>query len=65
MFTVLTLCFLATAAAIGGLASAGLALVPVAGLGSAALLAAPAFGVVSMASGLAAALLVLRRQDRG
>jgi hypothetical protein len=66
MIAVVTLCFIAAFAAMGGLAVAGLAvLVPTAGLGAgAALMAAPACGVVSLVSGIAAAVLVLCRQDR-
>jgi hypothetical protein len=61
MFAVLTLCFVAALAALGGLASAGLALTA-GGLSGASLVAAPVFGVLSLASGLGAAVLVLRRQ---
>lgn len=57
----LFLCFLAVATAIAGLATVGLALGPAAGLGALALLAAPALGTVSLASGLAAAILAMRR----
>jgi hypothetical protein len=66
MFAVLSLCFIAAFAAMGGLAVAGLAvLVPAAGLGGGtALVAAPACGLVSLASGITAAVLVLCRQDR-
>jgi hypothetical protein len=66
MVAVVTLCFIAAFAAMGGLAVAGLVvLVPAAGLGAgAALMAAPACGLVSLASGIAAAVLVLCRQDR-
>jgi hypothetical protein len=57
----IALCFLAVLAAIGGLALVGLALGPAAALAPTALLAAPAFGALSLASGLAAAVLALRR----
>ena len=63
MLAILTLCFTAAFAAMGGLAATGLALVPVAGLGGAALVAAPACGAVSLITGVTAAVLVLRRQD--
>ncbi|MBL6076389.1 hypothetical protein JMJ56_00145 [Belnapia sp. T18] len=53
------LCFLAVLAAVGGLAAVGLALSTAAA--SALLLAAPLLGLVSLASGLAAAVLALRR----
>lgn len=55
------LCFLAVAMALGGLASVGLALGPVAVAAPGALLAAPAFGALSLVSGTAAAILALRR----
>lgn len=55
------LCFLAVAAAIGGLATVGLALGPMAGMTATALLAAPVFGAASLISGLAAAALAMRR----
>jgi hypothetical protein len=58
----IALCFLAVLAAIGGLAVVSLALGPVAILGTGALLAAPALGAVSLASGLAAAAVALRRE---
>ncbi len=57
----LILCFLAVATALGGLAAVGLALGHVAGVATAALLAAPALGAVSLGTGLAAAVLALRR----
>lgn len=57
----IALCFLAVIAAIGGLAVVGLALGPLAIMGSGALLAAPALGAVSLASGLAAAAVALKR----
>ena len=53
------LCFIAVLAALGGLATVGLALG--ASLAPSVLLAAPAFGAVSLASGLAAAAVALRR----
>lgn len=56
-----TLCLLAVGSAIGGLGAVGLALGTTAGLGHSALLAAPAFGAISLGSGLAAALLAMRR----
>jgi hypothetical protein len=62
MLAILTLSFIAVFAALGGLATAGLALMPVAGLGAPALFAAPAFGLVSLVSGVLAAAMVLRRQ---
>ena len=58
----IALCFLAVLAAVGGLATVGLALGPVAVLAPGALLAAPALGAVSLASGLAAAVVALRRE---
>lgn len=54
------LCFLAVITAVGGLVAVALS------LGSAAstvLLAAPLLGLVSLASGLAAAVLALRRKS--
>jgi hypothetical protein len=57
----IALCFLAVAAAVGGLAVVGLALAPVVALTPGALVAAPALGAVSLASGLAAAVVALRR----
>ncbi len=54
------LCFLAVATALAGLAAVGLALGPGAG-GAFLLLAAPVLGTVSMASGLAAAVIAHRR----
>jgi len=57
----LILCFLAVAAAIGGLAAVGMALGPAAGLAALALLAAPVLGMLSLASGLAAAVMAMRR----
>jgi len=57
----LILCFLAVAAAIGGLATVGMALGPAAGLAALALLAAPVLGMLSLASGLAAAVMAMRR----
>jgi hypothetical protein len=57
------LCVLAVATALGGLAAVGLALGPVAGVTTAALLAAPAFGALSLASGVAAAVIALRRAE--
>ena len=58
------LCFLAVLAALGGLASVGLALGPAA-CAPGALLAAPALGAVSLAAGLAAAVVALRREGQG
>ena len=55
------LCFLAVIAAVGGLAAVGLALGTAAA--SAVLLAAPVLGLVSLISGLAAAVLALRRKS--
>jgi hypothetical protein len=55
------LCFMAVLAALAGLATVGLALGPMAATASTALLAAPAFGAVSLASGLAAAVVAMRR----
>jgi hypothetical protein len=57
------LCFLAVLAAVGGLAAVGLALGPMAAVVSPALLAAPALGVISLASGLAAAIMAMRSYD--
>lgn len=57
------LCFLAVLAALGGLAAVGLALGPMAAAVSPALLAAPALGAVSLACGLAAAIMAMRRYD--
>ncbi|GGC32344.1 hypothetical protein GCM10011504_08170 [Siccirubricoccus deserti] len=54
------LCCIAVIAALSGLATVVLALA-VAGLGATALLAAPAFGAVSLAAGLAAAVVAMRR----
>ena len=56
----LPLCFVAVLAAVGGLAAVGLALGTAA---SAVLLAAPVLGLVSLTSGLAAAVLALRRKS--
>ncbi|TCZ66128.1 hypothetical protein [Roseicella aquatilis] len=56
----IALCFIAVLTAVGGLASVGLALVP-ATMAPGALLAAPALGAVSLASGLAAAVVALKR----
>jgi hypothetical protein len=56
----LPLCFVAVLAAVGGLAAVGLALGTAA---SAGLLAAPVLGLVSLTSGLAAAVLALRRKS--
>jgi len=58
----LALCFLAVFAAVGGLIAVGLALGSAAALATPALLAAPALGATSLASGLAAAFLAMRRQ---
>lgn len=58
----IALCFLAVLAAIGGLASVGLALGPAAAAAPAMLLAAPALGAVSLGAGLAAAVVALRRE---
>ena len=58
----LPLCFLAVFAAIAGLGAVGLALGTTAALAHPALLAAPAFGATSLLSGLAAAVVALRRQ---
>jgi len=55
------LCALAITAAVGGLVVVTLALGPVAILAPSAILAAPAFGAVSLASGLGATVLALRR----
>lgn len=57
----IALCFLAVLAAVGGLATVGLALGPAAAAAPGVLLAAPALGAVSLASGLAAAAVALRR----
>ena len=57
----LPLCFLAVFAAIAGLGAVGLAL-GTAAFAHAALLAAPALGATSLVSGLAAAVIELRRQ---
>ena len=54
------LCFLAVLAAVGGLAAVALALGTAA---SAVLLAAPVLGLVSLTSGLAAAVLAMRRKS--
>ncbi|MCK8782868.1 hypothetical protein M0638_00550 [Roseomonas sp. NAR14] len=64
MFPALILCFVATFAAMGGLASVALALLSGAGMGSPALLAAPLFGAVSLLTGLTAAWLVMAQNDR-
>ncbi|MBX6746569.1 MAG: hypothetical protein IRY87_31430 [Acetobacteraceae bacterium] len=58
----LALCFLAVLAAVGGLIAVGLALGSAAALATPALLVAPALGATSLASGLAAAFLAMRRQ---
>ncbi|WP_290318688.1 hypothetical protein [Paeniroseomonas aquatica] len=52
---------MAVLAALAGLATVGLALGPLSAAASTALLAAPAFGAVSLASGLAAAVVAMRR----
>ncbi len=57
----LPLCFLAVFAAIAGLGAVGVAL-GTAAFSTPALLAAPAFGATSLVSGLAAAVVALRRQ---
>lgn len=57
----LPLCALAVVTAIAGLVAVGLALGTAAGIGAMALLAAPAFGAASLVSGLAAAVVALRR----
>lgn len=57
----LALCVVAVLAALGGLAAVGVALGPVAGLATGALLAAPALGAMSLAAGLGAAVIALRR----
>ncbi|MDN3566735.1 hypothetical protein QWZ14_20360 [Paeniroseomonas aquatica] len=57
----IALCFMAVLAALAGLATVGLALGPLSAAASTALLAAPAFGAVSLASGLAAAVVAMRR----
>jgi cation transporter-like permease len=57
------LCFLAVFAAVGGLLAVALALGPLAAVASSALLAAPALGAVSLTSGLAAAIMAMRRYD--
>jgi hypothetical protein len=54
------LCFMAVLAALGGLTAVGLALGPMAAA-SHILLAAPALGAVSLGSGLAAAVVAMRR----
>ncbi len=56
------LCFLAVFTAIAGLGTVGLALGTASSFAKAALLAAPAFGAASLVSGLAAAMVALRRQ---
>ncbi len=56
----LPLCFLAVFTAIAGLGAVGVALGTA--FASPALLAAPAFGAASLVSGLAAAVIALRRQ---
>jgi hypothetical protein len=56
----LPLCFLAVSTAIAGLGAVGLAL-GTAGAASPALIAAPAFGATSLLSGVAAAVVALRR----
>ena len=58
----LALCFLAVSTAIAGLGSVGVALGTPAAFAHPALLAAPAFGATSLVSGLAAAVIALRRQ---
>lgn len=57
----LPLCILAVITAIAGLGAVVVALATAA-VTSPALLAAPAFGAASLASGLAAAVIALRRQ---
>ena len=57
----LPLCFLAVFTAIAGLGSVGVAL-GTAAFAKPALLAAPALGAMSLLSGLAAAVVALRRQ---
>jgi len=54
------LCFLAVIAAVGGLVAVALSLGTAA---SVVLLAAPLLGLVSLTSGLAAAVLALRRKS--
>lgn len=54
------LCFLAVAAALGAFAAVALALGPLQGA-PLAMLVAPLLGAVSLGAGLAAAVLVLRR----
>ena len=61
-YAMLPLCFLAVFAAIAGLGAVGLAL-GTAALAKPALLAAPAFGATALVSGLAAAMVALRRQN--
>jgi hypothetical protein len=57
----LPLCFLAVFAAVAGLAVVGFALGTAAA--SVVLLAAPVLGLVSLTSGLAAAVLAMRRKS--
>ena len=57
----LPLCYLAVFAAVAGLGAVGVAL-GTAAFAKAALLAAPALGATSLLSGLAAAVVALRRQ---
>ena len=57
----IALCLLAVLFALGGLVAVGLALGPAAAMAPAVLLAAPDFGAVSLASGLAAAAMAMRR----
>jgi hypothetical protein len=56
----LTLCFLAVFAAIGGLAAVGVALGSAAAVATPVLLAAPALGVTSLVCGLLAAAMAMR-----
>jgi len=57
------LCFIAVLTALAGLGAVGLALGPAAAMATPALLAAPAFGAISLAAGLSAAVVALRRQS--
>ena len=55
-------CFLAVFTAIAGLGAVGVALGTAAAFAKTALLVAPALGAMSLVSGLAAAVVALRRQ---
>lgn len=58
----LPLCFLAVLTAIAGFGAVGMALGTTATFATPALMAAPALGAASLLSGLAAAVVALRRE---